>query len=99
MLPYVIGLSILAVVIIAFFLILRGKGKIWIKTLLGEMRVEGDNTQLPQSNSSIVRVKDAKAGRDLTVHSAGKAEIDIQQVTSKRDINVSQTPGVPPRKK
>lgn len=93
-----IGLGVLAVVIIVFFAVFRGKGKFKIKTKLGEASAEGENPPPPAHVAGGVKIKDAEAGGELSAHSSDTGGVDLEKVKAKRDISATHTPGDPPPK-
>lgn len=93
-----IGAGILAVVVIAFFTIFRGKGKLWIKTRFGQVKAEGENPPPPNAVAGGVKIKGADAGRNLTAHSSDEGGVDLEKVKAKGDIKATHTPGnLPPK--
>ena len=93
-----IALCVLALLVIAFFAVFRGKGKFRIKTKLGEASAEGENPPPPAAVATGVKIKDAETGGNLRVHSTGPGGVDLEKVKAKGDIDASSSPGGPPPK-
>lgn len=93
-----IGLGILALLVIAFFAVFRGKGKFHIKTRFGEAKAEGENPPPPTAVAAGVKIKDADAGRGVHAHSASEGGVDLEKVKAKGDIEATHTPGSAPPK-
>ena len=92
-----IGLPVLALAVIAFFAVFRGKGKFHIKTPLGEASAEGESPPPSTAVAAGVRIKDADAGGILRAHSTGSGGVDLEKVKA-GVIDASSSPGVPPPK-
>ena len=75
-----VGLGILALVVIAFFAVFRGKGKFSIKTKLGEAKAEGENPPLPTAVPAGVKGRGAQAGEELRARSPGPGGVDREVV-------------------
>ncbi len=88
-----IGLGILALLVIAFFAVFRGKGKFHIKTRFGEAKAEGENPPPPTAVAAGVKIKDADAGRNIRAHGTGEGGVDLEKVKAKGDIEATHTPG------
>lgn len=93
-----IGLIVLALVVIAFFAVFRGKGKFKIKTKLGEASAEGENPQPPTAVPEGVKVKGADTGGKFTAHSGGSGGVDVENVKAVGDFSATHTPGDSPPK-
>jgi hypothetical protein len=95
-----IGLGILALVVIAFFAVFRGKGKFRIKTILGEATAEGENENpaLPTTVAAGVKISGAQAGRDIQAHSTSAGGVDAENAKAGRNIDATHSPGGPPPK-
>ena len=93
-----IGAGILAVPVIGFFLVFRGKGKFSFKTKFGEVKAEGENPPPPKAVAGGVKIKDADAGRNLIAHSTSDGGVDLEKVKAKGDIKATHTPGESPPK-
>ena len=91
------ALCVLALVVIAFFAVFRGKGKFQIKTKLGEASAEGENPLPPTTTAAGVKIKDAKAGRDIRAHSSGAGGVEIENAKAKGTIEGTHSPGSPPK--
>jgi hypothetical protein len=92
-----IGLGILALLVIAFFAVFRGKGKFQIVTKFGKLKAEGDNPP-PTAVAAGVKIKDADAGRNIRAHGAGEGGVDLEKVKAKGDIEATHMPGDSPPK-
>jgi hypothetical protein len=90
-----IALCVLALLVIAFFAVFRGKGKFRIKTKLGEASAEGENPHPPTAIAAGVKIKDAEAGGSLRAHNVGSGGVDLDKIRAKGDIDVSSSPGGP----
>jgi hypothetical protein len=92
----VVSLGILAIAFIAFFLIFRNKGKGKIKGPWGMgIDVEGSNETTPQPG---VDIKDAQSGGSIRVKDATGKGVVAQKLKADGDIEVSSSPGTPPKK-
>jgi hypothetical protein len=85
-----IGLGIIALVIVGFFVVFRGKGKFSLKTRFGEATAEGENPVPPSAIPSGVKIKEAEAGRDVRA-SSSQGGLDMEKIKAKRDIEVSHS--------
>lgn len=94
-----IGLGILAVVVIFFFIRFGSKGKFRIKTKFGEAIAQGENSPPPAAVPAGVKIKDADAGRDLRAHSTGSGGVELERVKAKGHIEATNLPGDSPPKK
>jgi hypothetical protein len=95
-----IAVGILALLVIAFFAVFRGKGKFSLKTKLGEVKAEGENPPPPTSVAPGVHIKDAEAGRDIRAHSSGSGGVDLEKVKAHDGtIEATHAPGDSPRPK
>ncbi len=72
----VLGLGILALLLLSFFAVFRGKGKFTVKTKLGEASAEGENPPPATTVAKGVKVS-GKAGRDIRAHSTGEGGVDV----------------------
>ena len=93
-----IGLGVLAILVIVFFLIFRGEGEFSLNTILGRVKAKGKNPPPPANVAGGVKIKDADAGRNLTAHNTGAGGVDLEKVKAKGDITATNTPGAPPPK-
>lgn len=93
-----IGLCILALIVIAFFAVFRGRGKVQIDTKFGKLKAEGKNPPPPTTIPAGVKVKDANAGGSLIAHSSSEGGVDAEGAKAKGDIHATHTPGDPPPK-
>jgi len=92
-----VGLVILALLVIAFFSVFRGKGKFSIKTKLGEARAEGENPPPPTAVPAGVKVHEAEAGGTLRAQSTSSGGVDLAKVKAK-EIDAAHNPsGAPPK--
>lgn len=89
-----IGLGILALLVIAFFAVFRGKGKFTIKSRLGEATAQGEN---PTTVASGVKIGKAEAGETLRAQSTSAGGVDVGEAKA-RNIDLSHTAGQPPPK-
>jgi hypothetical protein len=86
-----IGLGILALLAIAFFAVFRGKGKLSVKSPLGNLNAEGKNPPLPAMVPGGVKIKDAEAGRNIRAQSQGAGGVDLEKVKAKGDITATSS--------
>ena len=93
-----VGLGILAVVVIFFFVRFGGKGRFRIKTKFGEANAQGENAPPPGAIASGVKVSGADAGRDIHVHSSSAGGVDIEKAKAGGGISGTHSPGEPPPK-
>lgn len=90
----VIALGILALVVVAFFAVFRGKGKFSIKSKLGEASAEGEN---PTVVAAGVKIGSARAGETLRAHSSAVGGVELGQAEAK-NIDATHAPGHSPPK-
>lgn len=90
-----LALGILALVVIAFFAVFRGRGSFRIKTKFGEASAEGENPPPPAKVAAGVSIDGAEAGRNLTAHSASEGGVGLKGVKAKGDLSATHEPGVP----
>lgn len=90
----IVAAIVLAVLLVVFIVRYGGRGKIRIRTLLGEASAEGEH-QSPTHRLSGVKVKDAAAGRDLMADSRATGGVELDKVTAKRDLTAKHTPESP----
>lgn len=94
-----IALGILALVVIAFFAVFRGRGTVQLKGLGVDLNAKGENPPPPAAVPAGVKIKDTEAGRDLIAHSTGPGGVDLEKVKAKGDIEAKSTQaGLPPPK-
>lgn len=93
-----IGVCVLALVIIAFFAVFRGRGKFRIKSILGEATAEGENLARSEPVAKGVSIKNASAGGDISAHSETAGGIDLQNVTTRKNITAEHLSSDPPPK-
>ena len=96
---FVIGLGILGVVGGMFALRYRGKGKLSVKSPLGSLKAEGEDSPPPALVPGGVKIKDADAGRNIRAESAGSGGVDLEKVKAKGDITATSAPSEKPRPK
>lgn len=94
----IVGLCILALVVVAFFTVFRGKGKFKIKTKFGEATAEGENPPVPTAVPGGVRIKDADAGGNLRARSTGVGGLDLEKIKAKGEIDAAHSPNDSPPK-
>jgi hypothetical protein len=94
-----VGLGILAVVVIFFFIRFGGKGRFRIKTKFGEANAQGENPPPPAAVPAGVKIRDAEAGRDLRAHSTSPGGVELEKVKAKGHIEASNSPGDSPPKR
>jgi hypothetical protein len=92
-----IGLGILALAIVAFFAVFRGKGKFTFKGIFGEVKAEGANPPPPSAVPSGVKIHDVDAGRNVIARSSSAAGgAEIQKAKAKTGtVKGTHTPGEP----
>ena len=94
-----VALCVLALLVIAFFSVFRGKGKFKIKTKLGEASAEGENPPPSTTTPAGVTIKGAEAGKDIHAHSFGAGGVELEKVKAKGNIDATHSPGDAPPKK
>ena len=93
-----VALGIVALLLIAFFAVFRGKGKFSVKTGLVTVKAEGENPLPPKNVASGVKITGAEAGRDMTAISTGEGGVEMDKVKAKGNIDARHTPGASPPK-
>jgi hypothetical protein len=93
-----IGLCILALIVIAFFTVFRGRGKVQIDTKFGKLKAEGENPPPATTIPAGVKVKDTTAGGSLIAHSSSEGGVDAEGAKAKGEIRATHSPGDPPPK-
>ena len=92
-----IGLGILALLLIAFFAVFRGKGRFKVKTQFGEATAEGENPPVTSVPAG-VRIRDADAGKNVHAHSGTSGGVDIEKVKAAGEIQATHSqPDSPPK--
>jgi hypothetical protein len=91
-----LALGLLALLAIAFFAVFRGKGKLSVKSRLGELRAEGENPPPPGAVAAGVKVS-GEAGRDIRARSTSEGGVDVS-AKAKGGIEATHEPGQPPPK-
>ena len=94
----VIALGIVALLLIAFFAVFRGRGKFSLKTMFGTVKAEGENPTPPKNVPGGVKISGAEAGRDITALSKGEGGVELDKVKAKGNIDATHTPGDSPPK-
>ena len=93
-----IALGIVALLLIAFFAVFRGKGKFSLKTMFGTVKAEGENPLPPKNVPGGVKITGAEAGRDITARSSSEGGVELERVKAKGNIDARHTPGASPPK-
>jgi hypothetical protein len=93
-----IGLGILALVVIAFFAVFRGKGKVQLDTKFGKLKAEGENPPPPKAVPAGVNAEDVNTGGSLIAHSSSEGGVHAKGAKAKGDIRATHLPGEPPPK-
>src|SRR5262245_37422874 len=93
-----IGLGILAIVLIIFFVRFGGKGRFKLKTKYGEVKAEGENPLPPTTVPPGVKIKDAEAGGNVSAQSATSGGVEFEKIKAKGDIEARHSPGESPPK-
>ena len=92
------GLALLVLLVIAFFAVFRGRGKVNLDTPFGNLKAEGENPPPPTAVPGGVKIKDAGARKNLTALSTGPGGVDLEKVQAGGNLDARHEPGDSPPK-
>lgn len=93
-----IALGILALVVVGFFAVFRGKGKFRLQSPFGSASAEGENSEVVAPGIKIGKVD---AGKKVRIKSTSHGGVDVGGIKAEGGVQVSHTPAPPneaPRK-
>lgn len=93
---YLVALAAVVLVVIGFFALLRGRGRVHVKTPFGSVSAEGQNPSPPAAVPAGVKVS-GEAGGDVRAHSTGSGGVEAS-VKAGGNIEATHEPGPPPPK-
>ena len=92
------ALAILALVVLAFLAVFRGKGEFSLKTIFGTVKAEGENPSPPKAVPGGVKITGAEAKQGVTALSTGEGGVVLEKVKTGGKIDARHTPGAAPPK-